>query len=167
MESIVFTSISFSPLKNNASNSRFIILDYQKISSRNKKIVFFSNGVEFVYLEDYPINLIDELPQRSGHNATRVIAIVMEYGKDFSGPGNDVFRINRATGEPAEAHHSNFLHPVLYYYDKLPTGKTEWQLLMSKKFIRYDLFMVVFINSDADQHYWLTKFSRILMTKMC
>lgn len=76
-----------------------------------------------MYLEDYPINLIDELPQRSGHNATRIIAIVMEYGKDFSGPGNDVFRINRATGEPAEAHHSNFLHPVLYYYDKLPTGK--------------------------------------------
>lgn len=120
-----------------------------------------------MYLEDYPINLIDELPQKSGHNATRIIAIVMEYGKDFSGPGNDVFRINRATGEPAEAHHSNFLHPVLYYYDKLPTGKTEWQLLMSKKFIRYDLFMVVFINSDADQHYWLTKFSRILMTKIC
>lgn len=111
-------------LKNNASSSRFYyILDYQKISSHNKKIVFFSNGVEFLYLEDFPINLIDELPQRSGHNATRIIAIVMEYGKDFSGPGNDVFRINRATGEPAEAHHSNFLHPVLYYYNKLPTGK--------------------------------------------
>lgn len=94
---------------------------YQMFGILGDVIILKDNGVEFVYLEDYPINLIDELPQKSGHNATRIIAIVMEYGKDFSGPGNDVFRINRATGEPAEAHHSNFLHPVLYYYDKLPT----------------------------------------------
>jgi hypothetical protein len=46
----------------------------------------------------------------------------MEYGKDFSGPGNDVFRLNRATGESSDAHKSNFLHPVFYYFDELPTG---------------------------------------------
>jgi hypothetical protein len=88
--------------------------------------VSYRNGLEFEYLEEFPINLIDELYKNAGHNATRIIAIVMEYGKDFSGPGNDIFRIDRATGEPAEAHHSNFLHPVFYYYDKLPTGMLVW-----------------------------------------
>ena len=59
---------------------------------------------------------------QSGHDAKRVIVVIMQYGRDFSGPGNDVFRINRATGEPSDAHNSNFLHPVFYYFDKLPTG---------------------------------------------
>lgn len=66
--------------------------------------------------------MIDKLEQHTGHNANRLIVLIMQYGRDFSGPGNDVFRINRATGEPADAHNSNFLHPVFYYYEKLPTG---------------------------------------------
>lgn len=98
---------------------------YTGINSVECEVWTFSrNGLEFTYLEEFPINLIDELYKSSGHNATRIIAIVLEYGKDFSGPGNDIFRIDRATGEPAEAHHSNFLHPVLYYYDKVPTGNS-------------------------------------------
>ena len=52
----------------------------------------------------------------------RVIALLLEYGKDFSGPGEDVFRSGRATGRPEKAHTSNFLHPVFYYYQRLPTG---------------------------------------------
>jgi len=47
----------------------------------------------------------------------------MQYGLNFSGPGNDIFRTDRATGEPSDAHNSNFLHPVFYYYDRLPSGK--------------------------------------------
>ncbi|XP_062607812.1 FAD-dependent oxidoreductase domain-containing protein 2-like [Saccostrea cucullata] len=96
---------------------------YQMFGVLGDIIVIKDNGLEFDYLEEFPINLIDDLYKHSGHNATRIIAIVMEYGKDFSGPGNDIFRIDRATGEPAEAHQSNFLHPVLYYYDKLPTAE--------------------------------------------
>ena len=52
----------------------------------------------------------------------RVIVLLREYGKDFSGPGEDVFRSGRATGRPEKSHTSNFLHPVFYYYQRLPTG---------------------------------------------
>lgn len=54
-----------------------------------------------------------------------MLVVLLEYGKDFSGPGKDVFHGSRATGEPDEAHASNFLHPVLYYYEQLPTGKSD------------------------------------------
>lgn len=49
----------------------------------------------------------------------------MEYGKDFFGFGNDVFRINRVTGEFVEVYYFNFLYFVFYYYDKLFIGKIE------------------------------------------
>ena len=81
----------------------------------------------FEYLEDFPINLLHELPERTGHHVTDlggVIAIVLEYGANFSGPGKDVFRYDRATGDAENADMSNFLHPVVYYYDTLPTGRT-------------------------------------------
>ena len=47
----------------------------------------------------------------------------MEYGPDFSGPDKDTLRIDRATGDPLEAHRSNFLHPVFYFYKRPPTGR--------------------------------------------
>ena len=75
------------------------------------------------HCEEFPINLLHEFQERSGHQTTRVLVAVMEYGPDFSGPGKDIFRYDRATGEPSEAHQSNFLHPVLYYYETLPSGK--------------------------------------------
>lgn len=77
----------------------------------------------YEYLEDVPIHLLHELPERTGHNFTDLIAIVLEYGTNFSGPGKDVFRLDRATGEAENAHMSNFLHPVFYYYKTLPTGR--------------------------------------------
>ena len=52
-----------------------------------------------------------------------VLVVVFEYGKEFSGPGKDTFSVDRATGDPSEAHTSNFLHPVFYYYKKLPTSE--------------------------------------------
>lgn len=61
-----------------------------------------------------------------GYNVIRIIVIVMEYGKDFFGFGNDVFRINRVTGEFVEVYYFNFLYFVFYYYDKLSIGKIEW-----------------------------------------
>ena len=30
---------------------------------------------------------------------------------------------DRATGDPSDAHTSNFLHPCFYYYESLPTGE--------------------------------------------
>jgi len=80
----------------------------------------------FDYLEDFPINLLHELPERTGHSVTEpgLIVVVLEYGANFSGPGEDVFRRGRSTGDAKIADLSNFLHPVLYYYDILPTGRT-------------------------------------------
>lgn len=37
---------------------------------------------------------------------------------------SDPFREERATGDVKEAHLSNFLHPVLYYYKKPVTSLT-------------------------------------------
>ena len=34
----------------------------------------------------------------------------------------DTFRSDRATGEPSDAHNSNFLHPVFYFYKHPPKG---------------------------------------------
>lgn len=82
----------------------------------------YSDGLEFEYLEEFPLNLLHKLEEMTGHSAQKIIAVVLQYGTTFSGPGKDVFSVNRATGEPAEAHHSNFLHPVFYYYDSVPTG---------------------------------------------
>lgn len=32
----------------------------------------------------------------------------------------DPFREDRATGDPSDAHNSNFLHPVIYFYQTPP-----------------------------------------------
>ena len=62
-------------------------------------------------------------PNILGHNAGPVIVMVFQYGSRFSGPGKDTFHNDRAVGEAENAHLSNFLHPVFYYYETLPTGK--------------------------------------------
>ncbi|XP_067933948.1 FAD-dependent oxidoreductase domain-containing protein 2-like [Watersipora subatra] len=74
-----------------------------------------------ILLEEFPVKLLGRLYEHSGHNHTRSIVMLFEYGKDFSGPGKDIFRTTRSTGEPYEAHTSNFLHPTFYYYKTSPT----------------------------------------------
>eukprot|EP00795_Rhopilema_esculentum_P009136 gene9136-16798_t len=54
----------------------------------------------------------------------RGIVLNLEYGKNFSGPGSDPFKEERAVGEVVDAHLSNFLHPVLYYYSSPVTNLT-------------------------------------------
>jgi hypothetical protein len=51
------------------------------------------------------------------------MVIINEYGPGFSAPDVDTLGPDRAsTGGAMEAHKSNFLHPVLYYYNGwLPT----------------------------------------------
>ena len=86
-------------------------------------LVYISrNGAEIEYYEDFPVNLIHEFPQHTGHQVEATIVMVLQYGMNFSGPGHDIFRGDRATGEPCEAHLSNFLHPVFHHFKKLPTG---------------------------------------------
>lgn len=95
---------------------------------------FFSEDQQTVtYLEEFPVNLLHHVTNHTGHVTSSVLVIVQEYGKDFSGPGKDVFRSERSVGEPSEAHTSNFLHPVMYYYKRLPAEhqmatKGKWTL---------------------------------------
>ncbi|CAG5131919.1 unnamed protein product, partial [Candidula unifasciata] len=96
---------------------------YQMFQCLGDVAVLSSDQKTVTYIEDFPINLLHQFPQHTGIDATSVLVLVMEYGRNFSGPGNDIFRAGRATGEPAEAHASNFLHPVVYYYSSLPTEK--------------------------------------------
>lgn len=82
------------------------------------------NATTFEYLEEYPIGVLQDLEWRTGRKMQDgLFVIMMEYGKNFSGPDKDVFYYNRAVGEPEHAWQSNFLHPVIYYYKQLPTGK--------------------------------------------
>lgn len=84
-------------------------------------VSFFSNGENFEVFQEFPLKLLAQFNNVTGHQVDSVIVLSLEYGADFSGPANDVFRPNRATGEPSEAHESNFLHPVFYYYKQLPS----------------------------------------------
>ena len=76
----------------------------------------------FVMLEEFPVKLLSEIYTHSGHNSSRAIVMLFEYGPEFSGAGKDIFRESRATGEPSQAHTSNFLHPTFYYYKNIPAG---------------------------------------------
>lgn len=107
---------------------------YQMFGILGDVIILSQNGEEYTYLEEFPINILHRLEVECGYQASRVIAIVMQYGANFSGPGNDIFRVDRATGEPSDAHTSNFLHPVLYYYDTIPT-EFQMQRLMKEEIL--------------------------------
>ena len=81
------------------------------------------------------MSLLATLHLTTGHRVGRhqsVLVVLMEYGSDFSGPEKDTFRPDRATGDPFEAHRSNFLHPVFYFYQHLPTGKSTDYHMMTK-----------------------------------
>jgi len=89
---------------------------YQMFSALCDVIVFRGND-EFEYFEEIPIGMLPQFYEHTGKTFERGIVVSMEYGQNFSGPGSDPFRDNRATQEAQEAHTSNFLHPVLYYYN--------------------------------------------------
>lgn len=73
------------------------------------------------YLEEFPVQALPQLPVLSGHRVPEkgLLVLVLQYGlnrTDSLGPG-------RAESEWTQAWKSSFLHPVLYYYDTLPTGE--------------------------------------------
>lgn len=87
-------------------------------------IAVHRDGENVHYFEEFPINMLHEFTNSTGFPVKQVLVLVMEYGSEFSGPGKDIFRYDRATGDPGDAHNSNFLHPVLYYYDTVPTSES-------------------------------------------
>ncbi|KAK8726906.1 hypothetical protein OTU49_010120, partial [Cherax quadricarinatus] len=91
-------------------------------------VVFRDDGETFELLQEFPVRLLARLEEMTGREAEEVIVHLMDYGPDFSGPDKDTFREDRAVGDPMEAHRSNFLHPIFYYYKKLPI---ETEMLMN------------------------------------
>ena len=51
----------------------------------NSVVVTSSEGMEFEYVEEFPVKLLADFPAVARRNASRVIVVSMEYGKDFSG----------------------------------------------------------------------------------
>ncbi|XP_053325035.1 FAD-dependent oxidoreductase domain-containing protein 2 [Spea bombifrons] len=96
---------------------------YQMFEVLADVILLGKDAKDFKYLEEVPVGILPDLKKSTGHKVqeTGLFILVMEYGKNFSGPDKDVFYYNRAIGEAKEAWRSNFLHPVLYYYSMLPT----------------------------------------------
>lgn len=82
------------------------------------------NATAFEYLEEIPVQMLAQLESLTGRQARHGLFVVtMEYGRNFSGPEKDVFFYDRSVGHTEDAWQSNFLHPVVYYYRHLPTGK--------------------------------------------
>ncbi|NXJ88056.1 FXRD2 protein, partial [Corythaixoides concolor] len=97
---------------------------YQMFSVLADIILLRENATAFEYLEEYPIGVLPELEVQTGRKAPNgLFVIIMEYGRNFSGADKDVFYYNRAVGEAQHAWQSNFLHPVIYYYKRLPTER--------------------------------------------
>jgi len=94
---------------------------YQMFDVLGEVMILRENG-NVEYYEEFPIRLVHQFEEYTGRPAGPMIVLNMEYGKEFSGAGKDTFKPDRATGEPGEAHKSNFLHPVLYFYKNPPTA---------------------------------------------
>lgn len=75
-------------------------------------------GSHVQYLEEFPLQALAQFTALSGHKVTKgLIILVMQYGKKKI----DYLGRNRAETDWTRAWKSNFLHPVLFYYDRLPT----------------------------------------------
>uniref|UniRef100_A0A8C8IMP2 FAD-dependent oxidoreductase domain-containing protein 2 n=1 Tax=Oncorhynchus tshawytscha TaxID=74940 RepID=A0A8C8IMP2_ONCTS len=83
--------------------------------------IILLRGSHCEYLEEFPLQALPQFSSLSGHQLSKhgLLVLVLQYGlnrTDSLGPG-------RAESEWTRAWRSNFLHPVLYYYDKLPTER--------------------------------------------
>ncbi|KAL0993046.1 hypothetical protein UPYG_G00102580 [Umbra pygmaea] len=81
--------------------------------------IILLRGSQCEYLEEFPIQALPQFPSLSGYKLSKngFLVLILQYGlnrTDSLGPG-------RAESEWTRAWRSSFLHPVLYYYDTLPT----------------------------------------------
>ncbi|XP_004610738.2 FAD-dependent oxidoreductase domain-containing protein 2 [Sorex araneus] len=108
---------------------------YQMFGVLADIVLLQENATEFEYLEEFPMQMLAQLESLTGRRAPHgLLVIVLEYGRNFSGPDKDVFFPDRSVGHTQDAWQSNFLHPVIYYYRHLPTEQevrfrpAEWPL---------------------------------------
>lgn len=91
-------------------------------------IIIDRNTLEFEYLQEFPLPLLSQFQEKTGHKVEgkEVIVVALRYNPDFTGPRLDTFHSDRAVEDVEKAHLSNFLHPVIYYYNRLiqkPAGE--------------------------------------------
>ncbi|XP_042849105.1 FAD-dependent oxidoreductase domain-containing protein 2 isoform X2 [Panthera tigris] len=95
---------------------------YQMFGVLADVVLLKENATAFEYLEELPVQMLAQLETITGRRARHgLFVIIMEYGRNFSGPDKDVFFHDRSVGHTEDAWQSNFLHPVIYYYRHLPT----------------------------------------------
>lgn len=73
------------------------------------------------YVEEFPVQALPQFSSLSGHKVSEhgLLVLVMQYGKKKI----DYLGRSRAETDWTKAWRSNFLHPVLYFYEFLPTGE--------------------------------------------
>jgi len=108
---------------------------YQMFTMLVDIVIFRNNSQKADLIQEYPVNLLAELEERTGIKPESMIVINSEYGRGFSGPNNDVFAEGRATIDPSNAHRSNFLHPVFYYYKTPVTAADMMEAVSQKEFL--------------------------------
>ncbi|KAM4634461.1 FAD-dependent oxidoreductase domain-containing protein 2 [Polymixia lowei] len=83
--------------------------------------VILLQGSHCKYLEEFPLQALSHFSSLSGHGVSKhgLLVLVMQYGLN----GTDSLGPGRAESEWTRAWKSNFLHPVLYYYETLPTER--------------------------------------------
>ncbi|XP_029014406.1 FAD-dependent oxidoreductase domain-containing protein 2 [Betta splendens] len=83
--------------------------------------VILLRGSHCDYVEEFPIQALPQFSSLSGHEVSShgLLVLVMQYGKKKI----DYLGRSRAETDWTKAWRSNFLHPVLYFYDRLPTDK--------------------------------------------
>ncbi|KAK2894210.1 FAD-dependent oxidoreductase domain-containing protein 2 [Channa argus] len=81
--------------------------------------VVLLRGDHCEYVEEFPVQALAHFSALSGHEVSGhgLLVLVMQYGKNKI----DYLGRRRAETDWTKAFKSNFLHPVLYYYDTLPT----------------------------------------------
>ncbi|MEQ2164350.1 FAD-dependent oxidoreductase domain-containing protein 2, partial [Goodea atripinnis] len=81
--------------------------------------VILLQGSHCEYIEEFLLQALPQFSSLSGHEVSSqgLIVVVMQYGKKKI----DYLGRSRAETDWTRAWKSNFLHPVLYYYDSLPT----------------------------------------------
>ncbi|XP_068192921.1 FAD-dependent oxidoreductase domain-containing protein 2 isoform X2 [Antennarius striatus] len=82
--------------------------------------VILLRGSHCEYVEEFPVQALPQFSTVSGHEVSHhgMIILLFQYGKNKN---VDFLGKDRAQTEWTEAWLSNFLHPVLYYFDTLPT----------------------------------------------
>ncbi|OAF70891.1 FAD-dependent oxidoreductase domain-containing protein 2 [Intoshia linei] len=81
------------------------------------------NGETFEHVKEFPLCNLANFEESTGIHLDKFYATFMQLGKNFSGIGLDTFYYKRIIDDLQDSHRVNFIHPAIYYYEKVPTGE--------------------------------------------